>query len=243
MSHEEGSRGPNPAQDSAGTSKSKPSRGQVWHDILEPPKQDHGRTLVLRPRSKPSTHSHPENRGSQSEEWPASRHPAERDGERILFREGVGPPKENFDVICTPGHLRDATVRLNFRVFHHLDDELEEFNRYVRRGEFGAARSFFDEHLLAHIAYPWVFVQFAEILFEMGDYKSLLQLNPEPVFRLTQFGNRHEDVEAMRRLEINWRLLKASCLCADEEFLSPLGTWIRAIKNGENVKLEDALDT
>ncbi|KAI8654135.1 APH domain-containing protein [Fusarium sp. Ph1] len=37
--------------------------------------------------------------------------------------------------------------------------------------------------------------------------------------------------------------INAACLCADEEFLSPLGTWIRAVKNGENVKLEDVLDT
>ncbi|WAO95777.1 APH domain-containing protein [Fusarium falciforme] len=31
--------------------------------------------------------------------------------------------------------------------------------------------------------------------------------------------------------------INAACLCADEEFLSPLGTWIRAVKNGENIKL------
>ncbi|RSM12597.1 hypothetical protein CEP52_002405 [Fusarium oligoseptatum] len=146
----------------------------------------------------------------------------ERDGDRIRLPESPGAPKEKFDVICTPGRPRDATVRLNLGVFHDLDDELEEFNRYVRRGEFGTARVFFDKHLLAHVAYPWVFVQYAEMLFEMGDYKSLLQLNAEPVFRLTQFGNRHEDVEAMRRLEINWRLLKASALCHSQHELQPV---------------------
>ncbi|KAL2673836.1 hypothetical protein Neosp_012280 [[Neocosmospora] mangrovei] len=152
MSREEGSRAPNPAPNPAGTSEDKRSTGQVLHDIFEPPKQDRDRMLVLKPRLV-------ETRVSHSEERPASRRPTERDGERMLIRERVGSPKETFDIICSPDHPRDATVRLNFRVFRDLDDELEEFNR-----------TFFNEHLLAHIAYPWVFVQYAEMLFEMGDY-------------------------------------------------------------------------
>ncbi|KAM6509813.1 hypothetical protein FALCPG4_017455 [Fusarium falciforme] len=37
--------------------------------------------------------------------------------------------------------------------------------------------------------------------------------------------------------------IDAASLFAAEEFLSPLGTWIREIKNGGNVKLKDVLDT
>ncbi|RTE85339.1 hypothetical protein BHE90_000115 [Fusarium euwallaceae] len=103
-----------------------------------------------------------------------------------------------------------------------LDDELEEFHRFVRRGEFGAANAFFDQHLKVHIANPWIFAQYAEMLFEMGDYKSLLQLDPEPVFRHMYQGPIDAGSVSTRILEINWELLKASSLRYNQHWLRPV---------------------
>ncbi|RSL48348.1 hypothetical protein CEP54_012975 [Fusarium duplospermum] len=229
MNHGESSRHPYMGTEATGASKTKPSRAQLWREIFEPSKQANDWMPARVASYKQITPDSPERKHIQTEQRPASRSSRHRDREqRVWFDEDrhniesrSGSPTK-FDAICNPSRTRDVAVQLRFEVYADLDDELEVFNRLVRRGEFGDAKTFFDEHLLAHISNPWVFVQYAEMLLEMGDYNSILQLDPEPVFRFLQFCGQGEDFEAMRKLEINWRLLKASCLCRSQHQLQPV---------------------
>ncbi|KAI8712670.1 hypothetical protein NCS52_01365700 [Fusarium sp. LHS14.1] len=228
MSYGERSKQPYMGTEATGAPKMKQSRSQLWNDICEPPKHAHN-LMPTRITYKHVTPGGSESRHIQVEERLAARPPRPRDGEqRVWFDEDRhkieprSPSTTKFDAICNPGHTKDIAVQLHFEVYDDLDDELEVFNRLVRRGEFGNAKAFFDEHLLAHISSPWVFVQYAEMLLEMGDYNSILQLDPESVFRSLQLGHKSEDFEAMKKLETNWRLLKASCLCRSQHQLQPV---------------------
>ncbi|RMJ15860.1 hypothetical protein CDV36_004446 [Fusarium kuroshium] len=229
MSRGESSRHPYMGTQATGAPKTKPSRARLWRDIFEPSEQGNDRMPTRIASYKHVTPSNSERNHIQAEQRSASRSSRHRDREqRVWFdddRHDIEPRSvstTNFDTICSPGRTRDVAVQLRFEVYDDLDEELEIFNRLVRRGEFEEAKTFFDEHLLAHISNPWVFVQYAEMLLEMGDYNSILQLDPEPVFRFLRFCGQGEDFEAMRKLEINWRLLKASCLCRSQHELQPV---------------------
>ncbi|KAL6364430.1 hypothetical protein LRP88_01831 [Fusarium phalaenopsidis] len=211
--------------------RSKSSGAQIWH-YLEQPKDEAGAMAVVRHQSEPTlptVHADPGPQSGQPEKQPEPIHPTERIQERSMScskksHETKSPPPTSatFDVVCDPSRPRNATIQVRLPVSPDLDEELEEFNRFVRRGEFGAAKAFFDQYLQIHSAYPWVFVQYAEMLFEMGDYKSLLQLKSEPVFRLISLAPIDADFMALRILQINWELLKASCLCHSQHEIGPV---------------------
>ncbi|EEU37133.1 uncharacterized protein NECHADRAFT_86755 [Fusarium vanettenii 77-13-4] len=229
MSHRESSRRPSLRSETTYAPKNRQSRRRTLSDILEPPKDDPHRVIVRSPSSRRINPTVSEHEDSRTRRRPPSRPPAEMDRERHVSSDeesdhwdSYSSVDDNFDLICNPRHAKDVGVRLEFDVLQDLDDELEEFNQFVRRGEFRAAKTFFNDNLLAHITSPWVFVQYAEMLFEMGDYKSLLLLDPEPVFRTIASANEYEHYEAIRRLEINWRLLKASCLSRSQHELGPV---------------------
>ncbi|WAO95778.1 Hypothetical protein NCS54_01341900 [Fusarium falciforme] len=234
MSEGESSKRPSLRSETTYAPESRRPRAQTLSNILEPPKHDHDRVLVESP-SKHAIRTDSEYKGSLARQRSTSMPPVEvyRDTrahsvqangswDSLSSSSSSDDDDENFDITCNPCRAKDVGVRLEFNVYQDLDDELEEFSRFIRRGEFGTAKIFFREHLLAHITNPWVFVQYAEMLFQMGDYKSLLQLDSEPVFRRIRLRDRHEDVEAMRRLEINWRLIKAVCLSCTQHELQPV---------------------
>ncbi|KAH7176738.1 hypothetical protein EDB81DRAFT_49620 [Dactylonectria macrodidyma] len=132
------------------------------------------------------------------------------------------PSTVQFDTVYNSIHSKDVTVRLEYDMVSDLDEELEEFNGLVRRGDFRNAKSFFNDNLVAHIADPWIFIQYAEMLLDMGDYKSFHQLNPEPVFRQFQFTGESDESHALATLELNWRLLKAVALSHSQHELQPI---------------------
>ncbi|KAG6362397.1 hypothetical protein INS49_010627 [Diaporthe citri] len=65
---------------------------------------------------------------------------------------------------------------LKYTLVEDLDDELEELGRLTRAGDFRAAKAFFLQHLKQHIENPLVFTLYAELLLEIGDYQSVIQL-------------------------------------------------------------------
>lgn len=69
-----------------------------------------------------------------------------------------------------------SIISQEFELVEDLDDELEELGRLTRTGNFRAAKAFFTHHLKRHIENPLVFVLYAELLLEIGDYQSIIQL-------------------------------------------------------------------
>ncbi|KAJ3546128.1 hypothetical protein NM208_g2148 [Fusarium decemcellulare] len=208
----------------------RPSRSKVWEQVFGPSHEEHDRIIVERRR--PSEHVDPQpaddaaqRRTGKTEQQPSDWHPDERAHEYLAPERGRNvriaprPPAETrFDAVYNPTHSKDITVHLEFDVVSDLDDEVEQFNRLVRQGDFANAKSFFDDHLVAHSAHPWIFVQYAEMLLEMGDYKSFQELNPQPVFQPLQ----SDASDSLKELERNWRLLKTLSLCYTQYKLHPI---------------------
>jgi hypothetical protein len=86
-----------------------------------------------------------------------------------------------FQIIYDASVARDVTIHFNLEVFQDFDAETENFSRLWRLGNFTAARSFFEQNLmghLSHLSHPVVFIQYAEVLLDMGDYKAFKLLKP-----------------------------------------------------------------
>ncbi|KAH8891714.1 hypothetical protein GQ53DRAFT_765218 [Thozetella sp. PMI_491] len=84
-------------------------------------------------------------------------------------------------LLITTHNFKDE-IHLELPITDDLDQELEDFARLRRLGHFKAAKEIFKNSLEEHLGKPYVFIQYAEMLFEMGDYKSLRSLNPEALF-------------------------------------------------------------
>ncbi|KAF5581504.1 hypothetical protein FPANT_8892 [Fusarium pseudoanthophilum] len=123
----------------------------------------------------------------------------------------AGPPTQtDFDASYNNIHSKDTTVHLELDIVNDLDHELEEFNRLVRQGLFTSAQSFFDKYLATQKSNPWIFVQYAEMLIEMGDYKSFNDLNLDHI--VFQHGTTTMESDALEILERNWNLLPVTAL-------------------------------
>ncbi|KAF5565499.1 hypothetical protein FPHYL_4192 [Fusarium phyllophilum] len=120
------------------------------------------------------------------------------------------PTQTDLDASYNSIHSKDTTVHLELDVVNDLDDELEEFNRLVRQGLFKNAQSFFDQYLATQKSNPWIFVQYAEMLIEMGDYKSFHELHLDHI--VFQHGTTTMESDALEMLERNWNLLKVTAL-------------------------------
>lgn len=119
------------------------------------------------------------------------------------------------DAVYNSADARDLTVHLEVDLFRDIDDEVEEFNRLARMGNFAEAGSFFESHLKEHtIGDSSMFVQYAEMLLAKGDFKSLLLLDGDAVFgRLVLPARKDpETLESKEPLEMNWMLVRAMAL-------------------------------
>lgn len=136
----------------------------------------------------------------------------------------------DFSSIHNTSQPQDFTVHIDFEVSIDLDDDLEGFSALVRRGNFRKAVSFFSEHLMAYISDPWVFVQYADMLLRMGDFKSINQLNPGPVFQPRFSSSDSDKLEALNTLQMNWKLIKAVALAFSRRELEPILEELRGVK-------------
>lgn len=118
------------------------------------------------------------------------------------------------DAVYDSADARDLTVHLELHLFRDIDEELEEFNRLARMGNCAAAESFFESQLKEHMSSdPSIFVQYAEMLLEKGDFKSLLLLDGDSVFGRRRFPGRNDQkFESKEPLEMNWMLIRAMAL-------------------------------
>ncbi|OBS20029.1 hypothetical protein FPOA_11750 [Fusarium poae] len=148
----------------------------------------------------------------------------------------AGPPTQtDLDAIYNSKNSKDITVHLELDIVSDLDDELEEFNRLVRQGSFKNAQSFFDQYLATHKSNPWVFVQYAEMLITMGDYKSFHDLDHNQIF--FRHGTTTVESEALEMLERNWKLLKVTALRHSHFSMKQIRDHVPTL--GETVALSD----
>jgi hypothetical protein len=87
-------------------------------------------------------------------------------------------PHDVFDV----HRGRDLTFNLELPIHVDHSDETEDMARLRRHGNFAEGKSHFEDHFETHLHHPLVLVQCAELLFDMGDYKSVQLLDPKPAF-------------------------------------------------------------
>ncbi|KAH8892970.1 hypothetical protein GQ53DRAFT_646018, partial [Thozetella sp. PMI_491] len=130
--------------------------------------------------------------------------------------------RAEYDILYTSADSKDVSVRLELDLHHDIDDEMEEFNRFVCLGDFRNAKCFFDEHLGAHMNNPLVFVQYAEMLLEMGDFKSIMLLDPDPAFSCLEGIETNQIPGGLEALRWNWRLIKAVTLSHIQHEMQPV---------------------
>jgi hypothetical protein len=90
--------------------------------------------------------------------------------------------QEVADDVFSAHRGRDLIFEMAFPLQLDYTNELELFSRLKRHGNFASARAMFKESLQSHMDHPFIFTLYAELLFEMGDYKSLRLLDPKPAF-------------------------------------------------------------
>lgn len=131
-------------------------------------------------------------------------HPPRIDHDQNHYRnlDDIAEPSQiPFQSIYDASVARDVTIHFNLPLFEDFDDDLETFSRHWRFGNFAAARKFFEENLGHLITHPVVFVQYAEVLLDMRDYKVFASLKPPKA--LTKPRSTYTDQF------IIWRLLSA----------------------------------
>ncbi|ENH75773.1 hypothetical protein FOC1_g10003938, partial [Fusarium oxysporum f. sp. cubense race 1] len=101
--------------------------------------------------------------------------------------------------------------------------------------KFRDAQSFFDQYLATHKSNPWVLVQYAEMLIEMGDYKSFHELNLHQTF--FQHETTTIESDALEILERNWNLLKVTALSHSHFSMKQIRGQVPTL--GEMVSLSD----
>ncbi|KAI0127470.1 hypothetical protein BJ170DRAFT_373681 [Xylariales sp. AK1849] len=112
--------------------------------------------------------------------------------------------KRKVDGIWNPSRTTDLTVHLEFGIQDDLEDDMEEFSRLYRLGNFTAARRFFADNLETHLEKPYVLVQYCEMLLQQGDYRAMIELDDEPIFNAE--GNM-PDSEQGRLLSMYWECM------------------------------------
>jgi len=153
---------------------------------------------------------------------PAARERANRSTSREApKRAAASTQRGEFETVYNSVDARDVTVHLELDVTEDFDEELEEFNRLGRLGDFRGAKKFFDKSLRSHVNNPAVFVQYAEMLLEMGDYRSISRLNADQVFSPVRHSTSKSNLR-LRKLHLNWKLVQAVTLSCTQHELSPI---------------------
>ncbi|KAF4585884.1 putative kinetoplast-associated protein kap-like protein [Ophiocordyceps camponoti-floridani] len=165
---------------------------------------------------------------------PAARRPQySHELESDTFKVSFTPPavaRKGINPVLETDHPQDVTVHLDLPICDDFSAELEQFACLVRFGDFRAANDYFEEQLADYRIHPYVFVQYAEMLLEMGDYKTLGLLKPESVFgmssKVSNYAEQHHtsgeqrsrepprhvgkgELEELDLLRLEWDLMSA----------------------------------
>lgn len=120
--------------------------------------------------------------------------------------------RELFQTIYDARVARDVTIHFNLPISRDFENETENFSRLWRLGNFSDARDYFEQELKSHLDHPVIFVQYAEVLLEMGDYKAFELLKPPKIVK---------DWQVLKdKLDLDTRLHSAKRKSWKEPYLS-----------------------
>ncbi|KAI0436253.1 hypothetical protein F4803DRAFT_242104 [Xylaria telfairii] len=91
---------------------------------------------------------------------------------------------------------KDLTIHLELNVIEDIGPDLDEFCRLAKLGNFDAAKRFIFENLREQMNSPYVFVQYAQMLLDMGDYAAIQALR-------SPLG-----LDNITMLRMNWSLVR-----------------------------------
>ncbi|KAI1405226.1 hypothetical protein F4819DRAFT_444503 [Hypoxylon fuscum] len=123
---------------------------------------------------------------------------------------GIRSPREvlskrNVNGIWDPYHTADITVHLKMSLREDLDEILEEFCRLQRLGNFASARQLFAENLQEHIDKPYILIEYAEMLLEQGDYKTLSEIDDDTIYNMYMNSKHDSDQSLLRKY---WEMIQ-----------------------------------
>jgi hypothetical protein len=117
------------------------------------------------------------------------------------------------DGILTPSS-GDLTVQLTMDLQEDLGDQLDELARLSRLGHFLSAQDYFNENLQHHMANPYVFVQYADMLLRQGNFQGIRLIKSTPMDKHDEeISNSDGQMtpptnKEMRTLHANWELIQ-----------------------------------
>lgn len=108
----------------------------------------------------------------------------------------------------------EKTITLDCDV---IDDKIEEFSRLKRLGNFRQAHACFRNHLKQREKEPLVFVEYAEMLLEQGNYSSVNELDSHAHDVFTSPAEENLVTPSVNRLKLNWELIKTISMIRTKE--------------------------
>lgn len=90
--------------------------------------------------------------------------------------------RSTFQTVFNGEDPQDVTLHLELPVADDFEEELENFSVLRRLGNFKSAKDYFKDHLEHYLGHPFIFVQYASMLLEMGNYRAFQKLDAQSVF-------------------------------------------------------------
>ena len=84
----------------------------------------------------------------------------------------------------------DLTVHFELDINIDLKPALEDFTKLTQIGDFHSARNYFEDNLRDYVEAPYVFLCYAVMLLDMGNYKELSKLDFDFRGLETEIGSR-----------------------------------------------------
>ncbi|KAI0183468.1 hypothetical protein EV127DRAFT_414081, partial [Xylaria flabelliformis] len=99
---------------------------------------------------------------------------------------------------------KSIIIDMKLGITEDVDKELEEISRLRRLGDFRAAQRFLKQKLPGRSDDPYFFVLYAQLLFEMGDFRSFDTLRPTRVFGVVKDEAVQKNQDLLRQ---SWNLV------------------------------------
>ena len=100
---------------------------------------------------------------------------------------------------------KDVTIHFELDVGVDLDQEIESFSELSRTGNFRLAKQCFEDKLAEYIQSPYIFLRYAQMLLDSGDYEGISNLNPP--FNDVEAGAENDEEYRLERKV--WNTMKA----------------------------------
>jgi hypothetical protein len=115
----------------------------------------------------------------------------------------IAASRKVYTVGLVLSRAKDTTIHFELETTDDLELDMDEFSRQCRLGDLHSAKQFFWANLGQHVDHAYVFVQYAQMLMEMGDYKSVRALKMP--YTLKESANK---VHTKDLLWTNWKLVQ-----------------------------------